>query len=770
MSGLRRRAPVIIAVIAGIAIPAISQAVPPHHVLTHEYSQTFAGIAAALLYFLSAWVGKRVAKDPHFASESAMNQLGMVLGKGVVLGLVMGGISLVFMIAANIFVHHCLLRQGIAFFLVTWLPTAAVACVVGCALGTRGWRWRGITGVLFLVVALCIGHDVAQGLRGLRMVDPLLGELRCFWQRGNMSMTRVHAYQRAVVFALACGLWQLALWRAGRRAAECASERAAARRARTWACLVLGGVAAVAVGAGSRVGIGWGKGAIEDRLSQVRTSEHFVFHYAPAGQSEPRMKSIERSAEWCASYLFDAWGIAPRKPVQAYVFDGGGDVEELTGTCAHASLHTLYLSSWDAANSTLLHEIVHAVHVELQPRPDILLSRGMLEGLAMAYEDGFAEDPATHEELAGALLAGKLPSAEVFMEPGGFTRINESNAYHAAGSFVGFLIFEYGFNKFRVLQRALDFEKAYGQDLKNLDEAWRAFLESVPVDLDTRLSARERFDADLWPGYTECTCPKVGDAVPTARSRARNFWNARDYRGAYGAYTALYEQEDNPRWGYQAALSLHKAGEDTPALVLIEELLGEPDLDPGAQRRLLKLKIGCLIAQREWPAAYAAMDARNALETDPSYEWQVTEECLRDPHLRGSVADALAQQDTRDKQHLFERLAEEHAGHEALGALSAIWTCRTLGNGWGMTLSPSRQEQALALVEYVRATPESADDCARSLLRFAEQATQLAEFDLAQSICEALAAHTRKGSYRFRAERMLRRITFERDYYAQNQQ
>ncbi len=326
------------------------------------------------------------------------------------------------------------------------------------------------------------------------------------------------------------------------QAAQDRSLRSEARARAIPALLAVAVLGGLVLGLGSHLGVGWGRGALHSWLSQVQRGEQVVVRYAPGGRASLEAPIVLREAEWCLHRYARDWGVVPGRPITIYLFDDYDQIEAWTDTrSTHVVLRRIYAPWWVSTGSTLHHELAHALHLELEPMPAVVISRGLLEGLAEAYEDDYAKLPAAHFELAGALESGDLPSARDLMHPLGFFRVAEGNAYDASGSFLGFLVLEHGFEKLVDLQRTftLDFEGVYGRNLEQLDQDWRAFLAGVPVDMEQRIEARDRFDPDLWPGYTERCCPKLGQVEPPALELAELHWSAGDWRGALDAYREL---------------------------------------------------------------------------------------------------------------------------------------------------------------------------------------------------------------------------------------
>jgi hypothetical protein len=134
-----------------------------------------------------------------------------------------------------------------------------------------------------------------------------------------------------------------------------------------------------------------------------------------------------------------------------------------------------------ARTGALVHEIVHIY----APHDN----RFLAEGLAVYLQERLGGNPAfpnvrgeDFQGLARARLA-EVPSLALLnavrtpapLGQGADTRA----AYIVAGSFVGFLIEQYGLPTFRRLYETGHYEEAYGNSLQRLEEEWRAHVQGL---------------------------------------------------------------------------------------------------------------------------------------------------------------------------------------------------------------------------------------------------------------------------------------------------
>jgi len=749
----------------GLAVPALGQLTSPFHVPTHELSTVFCVVAAAVAYGAGAWWARRLARAlPGLAPLELQRRAFARVAAAL---LVMGPAAWAAIMVFDSLRCGCRLNLGAGYFWVTWPPLALLAGVLGSAWGAAGWRRRSLLLAVAVGLSGVLLHDGLQALVGFRVVDLLVGKPLAFDQRAGMeSIPFVHIAQRGFVACVALVAWWVSAWRAvARQAAEDRALQGEARARAVPAIVATLALAAVALFAGSHLGLGWGKGALNSALSQQLRTEHFVLRFAPGGRAALEAATVAREAEWNFHRYQQDWGIQPSRPITIHLFDDRDQIEALTDTAStHVIFRNVYAPWWISAGSTLHHELAHALHIELRPSPVVALSRGVLEGLAMAYERDFAVLPEAHSPLAGALEAGELPSARALMHPLGFFTLNESNAYNASGSFIGFLVLEHGFDKLLALQRShtMDFEGVYGRDLDALDTDWRAFLATVPVDLDEQVQARDRFDPELWPSYTDQCCPKLGRVVPSPVELAEQLWDAESWHQALAAYTALFEAEGQPRQAFQAAQCQWRMGQPQAGLALVDRALAQPEMAEPERYRLLQARIALLMQLERWDALDGALTERDGLDTDPSRDRRALTTVLRDPELRDAAAQAVLAQSPGRQRMLMEDLQRAHPEHPELAYLYATRVFEQIGTRWGLGVRLEERERGLEALARARSAPGAVDTLAEELLDLVDKAVRAQDLELAERIASESLSLAEKPLTRHRLELRLERIAWER--------
>ena len=521
----------------GIAAALVGQLAAPYHLLTHEFTQVFTLACGAGIFLL-----------PRYLPGSPERRLLLTMAMAGVLG----AAAVATQQLINLTWHDCRPTGTGVFFWVTWTPMALLAAVLGVI--STGWSAQKTRRLATLLLALDGLNLGLQMMTGSRSVDLFMGDLIGFSQRVEMVTSSTHLLQRLWLTGAALVIW--ALYR---------------RTDRLLIALLGVPFLAVTVLAGSTIGLGSGRAGLHRDLDGELRTEHFQFRYQSTGQAMLYIDEITQNAEWEWHRLQAAFDLDPDTLIEVRLFEDYTHLTEQTGlTSAHAGPHWMNLPWWTALRSTFAHELVHTINADLTWNPVLALLRGHLEGLASAWEDDLVVLPEAHSVAAGALRSERLPSAAVVMGVGGFMRVDESNAYAAAASFVGWLIQEQGFEDYIELQRTLNYRGIYGRDLDELDADWRTFLQQLPPDLQAQAMARERFDPVRSPAYRSQQCPKLGPRTESREELAERRYYAGDYARAYDDYAAILAEEDTLHTALQAASCLQQLAEHDRALALLD--------------------------------------------------------------------------------------------------------------------------------------------------------------------------------------------------------
>lgn len=214
-------------------------------------------------------------------------------------------------------------------------------------------------------------------------------------------------------------------------------------------------------------------------------------------------------------------GVTQRAPIRAFFFRGVGEKRRLMGASgtyiAKPWRNEVYLQLAGWPHPVLFHEIVHVVAANVGRGPfrisgrlgGLIPSAGIIEGVAVAISweerDGLTPHQWAHamSELGQTPRIATTEGLRFLLEPA-------SRAYTANGSFVRYLLDTRGAAIVRRLYLTGSYEEALGEPLGPVEDAWRAYLETVPVPDDALERARLRFER---PAIFSQVCPHAVAAL-----------------------------------------------------------------------------------------------------------------------------------------------------------------------------------------------------------------------------------------------------------------
>lgn len=776
---------VLLAKVAAIAFFGVvltlgaSALTPALRTLNHEFAEFHAVFQALMLFWLGAWTTRRLEGEPLERFHKGILTLSTVM---------LGSSALVHlgMVLVNSLGPDCRIEEGASFFWITTLPLGLVALVAGAGLGLRPPSYRLLLGIPVAVLLISLLHDAAQAIWGPRIVDLILGEPLGFDQRTDMALTSTHVRQRLLVLLFALFTYCAIVWRV-----EGAQRNT--RRIGLFGAILTGvALLSFAAWAGPQAGFGWSWRPLRTHLDAGTQTENFLIKYSSNGPASSYVVGLMRDAEWEWADLTTRWSITPEKNIRIYLFDTAEDQRAFTGMSApHAGLGYLSLTLGSLQGNTLRHELVHALNQDLDPSVRVILNRGLLEGLAQAYTGSYTVLPESHRKLAAALENGMLPRASKVFSFFGFFTLKEGNAYHAAASFVGYLILTHGFESFVVLERTLDFEKAYGRDIDTLDREWRAFLREIPVDANAATDAKDAFDPVASPGYSDKQCPKLGRRHSSRAREAAQRRKFDDYTGALVLYEKLLQKNAKPRWVASAVDCLDRLGRCEEGIHMATQALADPGLDRAERSRLFNSLLRCQVAEQDWEAIEDTLDALEGLEIsgkgpDPSSESeddvetgdaddpdslggggasldrQMLRAALSDPELRESVADAVHAEDPHLRRVLFERMLAAKPESEALRYLYLTRSSLFSMSKRSVELGQEQKQAIISALALLEQSPEAANRLAPKILDIADRAIRTGDHEFGARVGETLARTCTSKLRQYDANERLRRIAWER--------
>jgi len=209
----------------------------------------------------------------------------------------------------------------------------------------------------------------------------------------------------------------------------------------------------------------------------------------------------------------------------------------------------------------------------------LLLNTGLVEGIAVAADWG--PDSLNPHAASAALRGLKLaPEMKSILNASGFWAQPSRRAYVMTGSFVRWLVDEYGISAFKRIYANEEWEAVYGKTVDTLTEEWEAFIDTIPVDGRAKSLALHRYDRR---SIFQKACAR---SIAELRRKARLARNGDFFDQAAALQRRILEyQPQDKRAILTLAAILTDAGELDAASSVLDRLK-EKDLNPSLVARL----------------------------------------------------------------------------------------------------------------------------------------------------------------------------------------
>ncbi|HEU0029963.1 MAG TPA: hypothetical protein VFQ53_04970 [Kofleriaceae bacterium] len=414
----------------------------------------------------------------------------------------------------GIVVPTCDWGFGIASYLALPLATAALAGAIGHAMGVLVQR-RVLGAFAAQLPALVVAALALWRFHAAPPVftyNAVLGYFPGNMYDEHVTLGEPLAWSRLEqlgwvvgVLALIATRFDVATYRLRWRA-----PRPAGRRWGAW--LVALGALALAIGLranGGPLGFAVDAEDLEDSLGGRIETAHFVIYYAQTPEIEKDIQLIAADHEFRYHQVVAQLGVEPAGKLVSFYFADPEQKGRLHGSrnveMAKPWRHEIYLDHQSFPHASLRHEIAHAVAAEFGDDVwgvavqrigglPVLFSPGLVEGLAVAVDWPGSYDRPTPDELVRVLQAlGSEPSIQSLLGLSFFS-VSAAKGYTTAGSFLRYLLDEYGPAKLRAVYRSGgDFEAAYGMPRGALEAGWKDKLAKLAIPKDMVEASRERF-------------------------------------------------------------------------------------------------------------------------------------------------------------------------------------------------------------------------------------------------------------------------------------
>jgi len=254
---------------------------------------------------------------------------------------------------------------------------------------------------------------------------------------------------------------------------------------------------------------------LEQRLSVTRSAPGLVIHL-PTNTNASRADAILLDHQFHLDRLQEKLDMEQLPTIHSYVYTNAAMKGSLLGghntMFAKPWLGEIHIHGLQVPHDVVAHELVHAIAaplgtsiLQITTQSGVIPNMGLIEGFAEAFTAprgklGLHEFARSMRDLNLAPKMQNLLSAEDFW------RQAPARAYTIAGSFVRYLLEQYGAKPLKRLYAHADFQDVFDKDLDTLVKDWNLFLDTVQVPDSGRRTALAAFHR---PAIFERPCAHV---------------------------------------------------------------------------------------------------------------------------------------------------------------------------------------------------------------------------------------------------------------------
>ena len=325
---------------------------------------------------------------------------------------------------------------------------------------------------------------------------------------------------------------------------------------------------------------------LDQRLPVTRTAPGLTIHM-PADVGDKRADAILEDHLFHLDRLHQKLGMKEFPPIHSYVYTNAAMKGSLLGghntMFAKPWLGEIHIHDLKVPHDIVAHELVHAVAaplgtsiLKITTRYGIIPNMGLIEGFAEAFTT--SRGKLGLHEFARSMRDLKLtPQLENLLSAEDFWRQAPARAYTVVGSFVRYLLEQYGAESVKKLYANADFAGVFDKDLIALVKEWNAFLDTVKVPESGHRTARAAFHR---PAIFKRPCAHV---VAELRKELRRASPEK----ALSLHQKICDFEgQTPSARLALAFAFKRAGNLDEFLTLSDTLIEERTLRPYQKNRL----------------------------------------------------------------------------------------------------------------------------------------------------------------------------------------
>jgi hypothetical protein len=308
------------------------------------------------------------------------------------------------------------------------------------------------------------------------------------------------------------------------------------------------------------------KSSLKEKLSHYVESKHFII------QADSRIeKDVIQRVVLNQEYYYLQHSIIfkeePTTKIKSFIFFDSEQKKNLFGAgsadVAKPWLNSIYVSA-DTWESTINHEIAHCFTAGFGTGIFKLaagFNPALIEGVAEAA-DGFYDENSIHYLASLAYKYDYRIDLNSMLSSFSFFGSVSSLSYIYSGSFIEYLINEYGVERVKQFYQNNDFEKSFATDLNSVVKNYEMFLQTLTIDA-TRDKANYYFGRK--PLISK-VCPRY---VSSTLEKAWDYYSSKNYVKAKNIFEDILSKTDS----YTATIGLSKIYEDIDSVSMAISIL-----------------------------------------------------------------------------------------------------------------------------------------------------------------------------------------------------
>ncbi len=225
---------------------------------------------------------------------------------------------------------------------------------------------------------------------------------------------------------------------------------------------------------------------LQNELSSGAESNHFIIH-ADRTIDKKILRQIVLHQEYYYVQLSRFFKEKPTGKINSYIFLNSTQKKEIFGSgsadVAKPWLNSIYVSA-DTWESTLQHEIAHCFTAGFGTGIFKLaagFNPALIEGVAEAA-DGFYDEYSIHYMASLAFKNDYRININSIFSGFSFFGSVSSLSYIYSGSFISYLVSEFGIAKVKQFYKSNDFNSSFDADLTNVVKKYEIFLDTSTTD------------------------------------------------------------------------------------------------------------------------------------------------------------------------------------------------------------------------------------------------------------------------------------------------